>query len=52
MTNSVQAEVRLYDRLFSDAQADAGGKDFVDAEPGKVGGGVRLCRAFIGAGEN
>jgi glutaminyl-tRNA synthetase len=27
----VQAEVRLYDRLFSDAQPDAGGKDFLEA---------------------
>jgi glutaminyl-tRNA synthetase len=25
---AVQAEVRLYDRLFSDPQPDAGGKDF------------------------
>ncbi|MGD9772752.1 glutamine--tRNA ligase/YqeY domain fusion protein [Diaphorobacter sp.] len=26
----VQAEVRLYDRLFTDAQPDAGGKDFLE----------------------
>ena len=26
---SLQAEVRLYDRLFTDAQPDAGGKDFL-----------------------
>jgi glutaminyl-tRNA synthetase len=26
--NALQAEVRLYDRLFSEAQPDAGGKDF------------------------
>ncbi|MRW85572.1 glutamine--tRNA ligase/YqeY domain fusion protein [Pseudoduganella sp. FT26W] len=26
---AVQAEVRLYDRLFTDAQPDAGGKDFI-----------------------
>ena len=26
---SVAAEVRLYDRLFTDAQPDAGGKDFL-----------------------
>ncbi|MHA4870128.1 glutamine--tRNA ligase/YqeY domain fusion protein [Duganella sp. PWIR1] len=26
---AVEAEVRLYDRLFSDAQPDAGGKDFL-----------------------
>ncbi len=30
-TNAVQAEVRLYDRLFMDAQPDAGGKDFLAA---------------------
>jgi len=29
--NAVQAEVRLYDRLFMDAQPDAGGKDFLAA---------------------
>ncbi|MCX8516759.1 MAG: glutamine--tRNA ligase, partial [Rhodoferax sp.] len=29
MTDGVQAEVRLYDRLFLDAQPDAGGKDFL-----------------------
>ena len=28
--NGVPAEVRLYDRLFSDAQPDAGGKDFIE----------------------
>ena len=27
--DGVQAEVRLYDRLFTDAQPDAGGKDFL-----------------------
>ncbi|MEG0974206.1 MAG: glutamine--tRNA ligase/YqeY domain fusion protein [Comamonas sp.] len=27
--NAVEAEVRLYDRLFTDAQPDAGGKDFL-----------------------
>lgn len=29
--NAVQAEVRLYDRLFMDAHPDAGGKDFLAA---------------------
>jgi glutaminyl-tRNA synthetase len=29
--DAVRAEVRLYDRLFSDAQPDAGGKDFLNA---------------------
>ena len=29
MSDGVQAEVRLYDRLFLDAQPDAGGKDFL-----------------------
>ncbi|WP_348699710.1 glutamine--tRNA ligase/YqeY domain fusion protein [Duganella fentianensis] len=27
--SALQAEVRLYDRLFTDAQPDAGGKDFI-----------------------
>ena len=27
----MQAEVRLYDRLFLDAQPDAGGKDFLES---------------------
>jgi glutaminyl-tRNA synthetase len=26
---ALEAEVRLYDRLFTDAQPDAGGKDFI-----------------------
>ena len=30
VANGVEAEVRLYDRLFSDAQPDAGGKDFIE----------------------
>jgi glutaminyl-tRNA synthetase len=29
--DSVKAEVRLYDRLFSDPNPDAGGKDFIEA---------------------
>jgi glutaminyl-tRNA synthetase len=29
--DALQAEVRLYDRLFSEAQPDAGGKDFLTA---------------------
>jgi glutaminyl-tRNA synthetase len=29
VADGVQAEVRLYDRLFTDAQPDAGGKDFL-----------------------
>ncbi|MDM7950286.1 glutamine--tRNA ligase/YqeY domain fusion protein [Hydrogenophaga sp.] len=29
--DGVQAEVRLYDRLFSDPNPDAGGKDFIEA---------------------
>jgi len=29
VAGGVQAEVRLYDRLFTDAQPDAGGKDFL-----------------------
>ena len=31
LSDGVQAEVRLYDRLFSDPQPDAGGKDFIEA---------------------
>ncbi len=31
IASGVQAEVRLYDRLFLDAQPDAGGKDFIEA---------------------
>jgi len=31
VSDGVQAEVRLYDRLFSDPQPDAGGKEFIEA---------------------
>jgi len=31
VSDGVRAEVRLYDRLFTDAQPDAGGKDFLAA---------------------
>jgi glutaminyl-tRNA synthetase len=31
VANGVNAEVRLYDRLFLDAQPDAGGKDFIES---------------------
>jgi glutaminyl-tRNA synthetase len=31
VANGVNAEVRMYDRLFLDAQPDAGGKDFVES---------------------
>ena len=31
VADGVQAEVRLYDRLFLDAQPDAGGKDFIES---------------------
>jgi glutaminyl-tRNA synthetase len=30
VADALQAEVRLYDRLFTDAQPDAGGKDFIE----------------------
>ena len=37
--DGVSAEVRLYDRLFTDPQPDAGGKNFLDAlnprQPGR-----------------
>ncbi|MDO9292491.1 MAG: glutamine--tRNA ligase, partial [Hydrogenophaga sp.] len=31
VASGVSAEVRLYDRLFSDPNPDAGGKDFIEA---------------------
>jgi glutaminyl-tRNA synthetase len=31
VADGVPAEVRLYDRLFKDAQPDAGGKDFIES---------------------
>ena len=31
VADGLRAEVRLYDRLFMDAQPDAGGKDFIEA---------------------
>ena len=31
VADGVQAEVRMYDRLFMDAQPDAGGKDFLES---------------------
>ncbi|GAB3362472.1 MULTISPECIES: glutamine--tRNA ligase/YqeY domain fusion protein [Giesbergeria] len=31
VSDGIQAEVRMYDRLFADAQPDAGGKDFLQA---------------------
>jgi len=31
VAGGIQAEVRLYDRLFTEAQPDAGGKDFLEA---------------------
>ena len=31
VANGMQAEVRMYDRLFLDAQPDAGGKDFIES---------------------
>ncbi|ARV18192.1 Glutamine--tRNA ligase [Curvibacter sp. AEP1-3] len=31
VADGVRAEVRMYDRLFSDAQPDAGGKDFLES---------------------
>ena len=30
VADALSAEVRLYDRLFTDAQPDAGGKDFIE----------------------
>ena len=31
VSDGIPAEVRLYDRLFLDAQPDAGGKDFIES---------------------
>ena len=31
VADGLRAEVRLYDRLFKDAQPDAGGKDFLES---------------------
>jgi glutaminyl-tRNA synthetase len=31
VADGISAEVRMYDRLFSDAQPDAGGKDFIES---------------------
>jgi glutaminyl-tRNA synthetase len=31
VADGIPAEVRMYDRLFSDAQPDAGGKDFIES---------------------
>ena len=31
VADGVNAEVRMYDRLFSDAQPDTGGKDFIES---------------------
>ena len=31
VADGLQAEVRMYDRLFIDAQPDAGAKDFIDS---------------------
>ena len=31
VSDGVKTEVRLYDRLFLDAQPDAGGKDFIES---------------------
>ncbi|GAA4419811.1 glutamine--tRNA ligase/YqeY domain fusion protein [Acidovorax lacteus] len=42
--DGVQAEVRLYDRLFTDAQPDAGGKDFLSLlNPGSL----KAVTAFV-----
>jgi glutaminyl-tRNA synthetase len=44
VANGVNAEVRMYDRLFLDAQPDAGGKDFHrEPEPEQPESGDRDC---------
>jgi glutaminyl-tRNA synthetase len=48
VADGVQAEVRLYDRLFSDAQPDAGGKDFLEAlNPHSL----QVVQAYAGIGK-
>mgnify|MGYP001072592696 CR=1 FL=1 len=48
----VNAEVRLYDCLFTDPQPDAGGKNFLDAlNPRKPEGGEGLRRVVTGRRE-
>ncbi|NCU65080.1 glutamine--tRNA ligase/YqeY domain fusion protein [Acidovorax sp. 210-6] len=44
VADGVQAEVRLYDRLFTDAQPDAGGKDFLALlNPGSL----KVVKAYV-----
>ncbi len=44
VADGVQAEVRLYDRLFADAHPDAGGKDFLQAlNPDSL----KVVRAYV-----
>jgi glutaminyl-tRNA synthetase len=49
VADGVSAEVRMYDRLFSDAQPDAGGKDFIESlNPNSLKVSDRDCGAVIG----
>ena len=44
VADGVEAEVRLYDRLFADAHPDAGGKDFLAAlNPNSL----KVVRAYV-----
>ena len=43
-TDALTAEVRIYDRLFNDAQPDAGGKDFIE---GLNPNSLKVVTAFI-----
>ena len=48
VADGVNAEVRMYDRLFSDAHPDAGGKNFGEPEPKQPEGGDRHRGTVIG----
>ena len=44
VADAISAEVRLYDRLFTDAQPDAGGKDFIE---GLNPNSLKVVRAVV-----
>jgi glutaminyl-tRNA synthetase len=44
VTDGIPAEIRLYDRLFTEAQPDAGGKDFIESlNPNSL----KVMQAFV-----
>ena len=44
VADALEAEVRIYDRLFNDAQPDAGGKDFIE---GLNPNSLQIVTAFV-----